>query len=275
MRRQVLQVTAVVLIAATVWALGVVAWMLWQGPPPGPGAAGAAEGVGRQVTINEVLAANLLRTDEGEELRLAGIEVPTPGAPFAEEGRQASRALAQGQRVTVTGEASAAYVTLPEGQLLQELLLAGGYARVAGDAPREGVGVGLRDAEQRARAAAAGIWGAAIQEDVTPEPILCDPSLVPGDTLAPAETVDNIGRQASVVFLPARATTENRNVTLLAGLTERDFGVVIPAGLASTVTDPALQYLNRCLAASGRIERGVTGAPRIVLRSFDQLLILR
>ncbi len=280
MRRSLLlSLSGMLLAALTVWTLGMVAWSLWRDSPPADaGLPTLAQGE-ETVQVAEVLAANRARLASGQEIRLAALRVPLPGEPFAEEGKQATRALAEGQSVRLVGPPDAAYLYLPDGQLLQAMLLSGGYARLDPAAPPDATLPQLQSAEQQARDANLGVWrGVAVATlAATEEPILCDPSLVPGgDTIGPDEAAAHIGETRNVVFLPPRATTSNGAVTLLVGLGDSAaFGVTIPAGLASTIDAPALRYLNHCLVTTGRIERDVEGAPRILLRSFDQLLILR
>jgi endonuclease YncB( thermonuclease family) len=287
-RRRVLQGTGVLLLALTVWVLVLVGVEVARQPTPLPGFTSAS---GSTTTtpqpeaacaalITEVLATDRLMLEEGQTVQLAAIEVPAPGQPLAEQGKQAARALALGQTVCVEGDPQAAYVSLMDGQLLQTLLIAGGYARVAEDAPESEVLATLREAETQARTANLGLWGTAEGAALptlppTSEPVACEPSLVPGDTIGAEEAAASLGRTVSVVFFPAQATTRNGAVTLQAGTSAENFGVVIPAGLASTVEDPGARYVSRCLLVAGRVERGADGGPRITLRSFDELQVLR
>ncbi len=276
MLRFFLQVSGVALVALTIWALTLVAWMLWRGGGTAPPAA-SLPAEGRTARVAAVLATDRLQLEAGEEVRLAGLKVPAPGDPFAEEGKQAARALVEGRDVRLVGEGQVA-VYLPDGTLLQTLLLSGGYARLEAATVPEALAAPLAEAEQQAREADLGVWRGAPVGTVPPstDSVLCDATLVPGQTLNPQDTATHIGEVWNVVFLPPRAETSNGAVTLLAGVEAGGFGVVIPAGLASTAQDDLMgRYLNRCLVATGRLERGVGGGPRIVLRSFEQLIPLR
>lgn len=288
MRRRLLQGTGVVLLALTVWALVLVGVEVTRTPTPLPSLTSASSDATSttqpeaacSALVTEVLATDRLMLEGGETVQLAAIEVPAPGQPFAEQGKQAARALALGQTVCVEGDPQAAYIYLADGPLLQTMLIAGGYARVADDAPESEVLANLREAETEARTANLGLWGTAEGAALptlppTSEPVACEPSLVPGNTIGAEEAAASPGRTASVVFFPAQATTSNGAVTLQAGTSSQNFGVVIPAGLASTVEDPGARYVSRCLLVTGRVERGVDGGPRITLRSFDELQVLR
>lgn len=277
MRRALLQGTGVALVALTVWAALLVGWTLWR-EPAGLSAGGAAPTTEGLVAVAQVLATNRLLLADRSTVVLGSITVPTAGERFAEEGRQATRALTA-EGVRVEGDPQAAYVYLGDGQLLQALLVAGGYARVADDAPPDETLTVLRTAEAEAREANLGLWGAPGNTTLatlpaTSEPIACEPSLVPG-SVGPDAAITLMGEAVSVVFFPTQATTRNGAVTLHIGVDTEAFGVVIPAGLASTIENPGARYVSRCLAATGQMERGVDGAPRITLRSFDELQVLR
>lgn len=293
MSRGTLRVLGVLLLALTVWALALLGWQLWAGglpslsfvpsaAPAGGGAPPAVGGPTRHATVTEILATEYLRLDDDTVLTLAAIRAPAPGEPLAAEGRQATSALVRGQRIAWQGDVTAAYIYLPEGQLLQELLLAGGYVRLSDPLPAGALAdtllPALAAAEQAARDGSVGIWSEVAHATVTIatiEPVVCEPGLIPDGAIRPEEAVDFVGAETTVVFLPPRSTSTNQTITLLAGLDEEQFGVTIPAGLASTRPNIDLLYLNHCLAATGRIERGPGGAPRITLRTWDQLLVLR
>jgi endonuclease YncB( thermonuclease family) len=281
MRRTILQVTAFILVALTSYVLMEVIWTLQQAPVYSPLIGGSGR---EQAYVSEVLATNRLQLATGEEVRLAAITVPEAGKAFAEEGKQATRALTLNKAVRLVGELSSAYLYLPDEQLLQVLLIEGGYAKVADDAPLDEKLALLRQAESKARDGNLGVWqGESVAElenlltaVPTTGPIACEPSLVAGNTIGAEEAADNLNQNVNLVFLPIRAVGRNGSLTLMSGLTEEEFAMVIPAGLASTVDDPALLYLNRCLVVSGPLERAtIGGGTRIVLREFEQILILK
>lgn len=285
-RQRILVLSGVALIALTVWVGTLVAWRLLRPLPaaPAPAPVGVpTDQLPATDRVLNVLAANRLLLEQSGEIQLGSIEVPAEGEPFAQEGRLAGQALVEGQAVTLGGRGDAAYVYLDDGRLLQELLVAGGYARVAPDAPEDDALPLLLAAENEARANNLGLWrdgglsmpvATVVGGEIPPAPIACEATLVPGPTIGPAEAASHLGEDVNVVFYPVRATEENGDVTLLAGLTPDQFGLVIPAGLAGTMDQPALRYLNRCLVVTGRLRQSVDGAPRIWLFALDDLLPL-
>lgn len=280
-RTTLLQGSAVLLIALTVWALGLILMTLLGLPTLSLGGGSALGGEGS--TVREVLAANRLRLASGEEIRLAAIEVPSVGQPFAEEGKQATRALTQGKEIRIEGTKEAAYVYLPDGNLLQALLLSGGYARLGRELPEGELAATLQAAQGAARDQGLGIWEGgppAITEATlvpTPAPVSCDPNLIAeANAIAPHEAADHMDEEVTVVLYPLRSESTNGNLTLLSGMTKDEFGIYFPAALATSHEDLAALYLGRCVAVSGRIERGIAGAgPRIVVRALHKIIILR
>ncbi|MBA3530826.1 MAG: thermonuclease family protein, partial [Ardenticatenales bacterium] len=223
-----------------------------------------------------------LRLANGQEVRLAAIEVPALGQPFAEEGKQATRALTLGKEIRLEGELDNAYIYLPTGELLQEMLLSGGYARLARDLPQSELVAQLRSAEAQAQNQGLGIWEGGPPSVTFPTlvptsgPVTCDASLIQAENPIRAEEAkDHLGEEAMVVFFPIRTESRNGDVTILAGVEESTFGIVIPFGIASTIDDPGALYLHRCIAVAGRIEQSVAGGPRITLRAINQVIILR
>lgn len=283
MRQTILQATGFILVALTSYVLMQVISTL-QSPLYSPMIGGGASS--EHAYVSEVLATNHLELATGEEVYLAAITVPGAGKSFAEEGKQATRALTLNKSVRLVGERSSAYLYLPDEQLLQVLLIEGGYAKVADDAPIDDRLALLREAQNKARDANLGIWQgesvANLEKNLTAVPITgpitCEPSLVAGNTIGAEEAnlAENLNQNVNLVFLPIRSIGSNGSLTLMSGLTEKEFALVIPAGLASTVDDAGLLYLNRCIVVSGRLERAtIGGGTRIVLRDFEQILILR
>lgn len=281
MRRTLLSVIGFLLVATTTYVVMWVGASLLRGEAGEGGVAGGASG--QQVV--EVLAMDRLRLGSGTEVRLAALRVPAPGQPYAEEGKQATRALTMEQTIRIVGPPEAAYVYLPGGELLQERLISGGYARVAEDAPEDETIALLRGAEAQARDANLGLWtgisplrltGSTATPLPAVEPAACTPALLPGKTFGAAEAADHIGEEANVVFLPNRTEERSGSLLVLAGPTDDLFGIVIPPTVASTIEQPGMVFLNRCIAVTGRIERDILGpGPRITIRTLDDVIIIR
>lgn len=95
-------------------------------------------------------------------IRLYGIDCPEPGQPFHTRATQRTAALAHGQTVTVKPESLdrygrlVAWIVLPDGRSLNELLVAEGLAwHFRRYAPRDRR---LAQLEQSARDARRGLW---------------------------------------------------------------------------------------------------------------------
>lgn len=273
MRRTALTFSGFALVALSTLLL-LLLYQAWQVRP-------AAEPslTSNQAQIASVLTATTLQTNTGDTLTLAAIRAPQTGQPLAEEGKQAVRALAEGQTVRVEGTSAAAYLYLPDGQLLQAVLVAGGYAQVAPDAPTDAMGESLRLAQAEAQANNLGIWaGQARIPIATASPrieITCTAAMVP-DSIDSATAADAMGEQRMVVFEPTRTIERSNGIVLVDGASSDGFGVIIPAALLTGVGNIAPEFLDRCVVVSGVIERDVgSNAPRITIASREDLIVLR
>jgi endonuclease YncB( thermonuclease family) len=274
MRKTILNITAFVLIALTTLVL-LLLYQAWQERPL---LGDAPELVGNQAQIAQALSTTELQLATGETLTLGGIVAPRSGEPFAEEGRLAARALTDGQIVRVEGVPSGAYVYLPDGQLLQAVLISGGYAQVASDAPTDAIGESLRLAQFEAQANNLGIWTGQVRVPLpTPRStveLACVAAMVP-NSISGAEAADYLGESQTVVFEPTRTVERSNGITLLEEGNE-GFGVVIPATLLGGAGAIATEFLNRCVVVTGTIQRDVAGnGARITIDRTADVIILR
>jgi endonuclease YncB( thermonuclease family) len=121
----------------------------------------AAEFRGRVVGVTDGDTLTVLHDSRAEKVRLNGIDTPEQGQPYSQRAKQATASLAMKQLVTVQVRTLDRYgrtvadVRLPDGRLLNEVLVRAGYAwwfrRYSAD-PR------LATAEAEARAARVGLW---------------------------------------------------------------------------------------------------------------------
>lgn len=276
MRRTILNITAFVLIALTTLVL-LLLYQAWQERPL---LGEESELVGNQAQIAQVFSTTEMQLATGETLTLGGIVAPRVGEPFAEEGKLAATALVQGQIVRVEGVPSGAYVYLPDGQLLQAVLIAGGYAQVAPDAPTDAIGESLRLAQFEAQANNLGIWTGQVRVPLpTPRStveLACVAALVP-NSISGAEAGDFLGESQTVLFEPTRTVQRSNGITLLEGQDNDGFGVVIPTTLLGGVGEAmAMEFLNRCVVVTGTIQRDVAGnGARITIERTEDVIILR
>ena len=272
-RRWLLGTAAALALLTLLAAILVVRSMVRAPEPP---ALALSEGI-----VAEVISGNQLRLASGERVRLAAIAVAPPSDPLAEQARQAARALAEGQRVRLEpGPDGGSYLYLADGRLLQGLLVEAGYAEVRGDLPADAMIAALLAAQRQAQADGVGRWrldptAFAATPPATPFPFACEPGLVAGETIGPMEAARSLGKAVTVVFNAASVVSENGNVTFLSGLDAEQFGVLMPFAIAASIDIPEVRYLNRCLVARGTVERGPSGAPRLVMRAEADLKILR
>lgn len=277
MRRTVLNIIGFVLVALTTLVL-LLLYQAWQERPLSGEA--PPDLIGNQAQIADVLSTTELRLATGETMTLGGMVAPRPGEPFAEEGRLAATALAQGQPVRVEGVPSAAYVYLPDGQLLQAVLIAGGYAQVAPDAPTDAVGESLRLAQFEAQANNLGIWRGQVRVPLpTPRAtieIACIAAMVP-NSIDGSAAQDAIGETHTVVFEPTRTVQRSNGITLLGEGGNDGFGVIISNDLVGSAgASIATEFLNRCVVVTGTIQRDVVGnGARITIERTADVIILR
>jgi len=125
-------------------------------------AAAAADWQGRVVGIHDGDTLTVLRVRQQVKVRLYGIDCPELGQPYGRRARQRAAELAFGRTVTVRPESRdrygrlVAWVVLPDGRTLNEILVAEGlawhYRRYAPRARQ------LAEREQQARTARRGLW---------------------------------------------------------------------------------------------------------------------
>jgi micrococcal nuclease len=143
---------------------------------------------GREFFVTEVIDGDTLHIDARDgrspytKVRLIGVDTPEtkrPGSPvmyFGPEAFEYSKALAQGRRVKIWLDAAGptrdrygrllAYVYLPDGRILNEVLIADGYG-YADTRFRHGTYEKYRQIEAAARRAGRGLW-AAVTTDQMP-----------------------------------------------------------------------------------------------------------
>jgi len=135
-------------------------------------AALALDGAARAV---DAIDGGTVRLEDGETVRLAGIQAPKLGSggsrdsswPLAEEAQQALAALVEGRRVGLAfagprrdrhGRLRAHLVRLDDGAWVQGALLAAGLARVMSLVDERAAVAEMLAHERRARAGRLGIW---------------------------------------------------------------------------------------------------------------------
>lgn len=112
------------------------------------------------------LAGDRLALEGGREVRLAGVEAPTPDAPWGVAARAALERLAAGRRVDLlqtgaTGDATGvavAQVRVADGPWLQAALVEGGFVRVRPRPGERALAADLLRHETAARARRRGVW---------------------------------------------------------------------------------------------------------------------
>jgi len=152
------------------------------------GVAGCADGAGREpgpeeggslVRVIRVTDGDTIRVARSgdERIRLIGIDTPEvdwyggPAECFGEESGRFLQGLLEGERVRLEHDRertdrygrTLAYVYLEDGRMVNLLLVRRGYAVVTIYSPNDRHEAPLRAAEARARAAAAGMWGACVR----------------------------------------------------------------------------------------------------------------
>lgn len=150
-------------------------------------------------TVARVIDGDTLELADGSRLRLIGIDTPetvAPNHPVECYGREASaktRELVEGRVVYLEKDVSETdrfgrllrYVYLEDGRMLNEVLVAEGYASAASYPPDVKYQDRFLAAERAAREAALGFWGAVCAESPTPTPV--PPTATPAPpALAPA-----------------------------------------------------------------------------------------
>jgi endonuclease YncB( thermonuclease family) len=224
------------------------------------------QGEGR---VAAVLDARTFRLEDGQEVRLAGIETVTTGKSRA-DGSQALAALVLYRGVTLRGQSDSpdrygrqpAFVFVDQSDAsVQQLLLQDGEALMSPTISDEACAAGLGLAEAQARQARRGIWSnsAAIQNAGNPGTILArigQFTVVEGKVMsvreAGATTYINFGRRWTRDF----AVTISRRM--------------VPAFEAAGIALKSLE--NRRIRVRGWIE--ARGGPRIEALQTGQIELL-
>jgi endonuclease YncB( thermonuclease family) len=150
MTTTVMRYGRILLIATTAWATAPAAAAV--------GCSFESQGAGR---VSAVIDGRTFRLDDGREVRLAGIEIPT-----ASSGKDALAALVDGREVTLQGDSDMpdrygrqpAFAFDDQGGLIQQALLAQGAALVSAEVADLPCANLLKEAEANARKARRGIW---------------------------------------------------------------------------------------------------------------------
>lgn len=116
--------------------------------------------------VERALAGDRLALEGGREVRLAGIEAPAPGQPWAEAARAGLERLAAGRRADLLyggraddGEGHGlAHVRIADGAWLQAALLDHGLARVRPRPDEAALASEMLAHEARARKRRRGVW---------------------------------------------------------------------------------------------------------------------
>lgn len=122
--------------------------------------------VGPRLKALAAVRGDVLKLEDGAEVRLAGVEAPAPDAPWGEAARAALQRLAAGRRVDLllggagrdAAGARVAQVRVVDGPWLQAALLDAGVARVRPRPGEAALAPDLYAHEARARAHGRGLW---------------------------------------------------------------------------------------------------------------------
>lgn len=134
-------------------------------PSPASAQAGG-DGAARECRIAFVIDGDTVHCQGGERVRLRMIDTPD-GGQFGVVARRALSALLRpGSRIRLEVSTPAVdssgrtlgYLFLPDGRMVNEMLVRQGYAFLEPDAGGSRYGDRLREAEDAARAAGLGVW---------------------------------------------------------------------------------------------------------------------
>jgi micrococcal nuclease len=171
--------------------------------------ADATRGSGTSGLVTAVTAGDTLQVKlangKSQTVRVLGVVAPRTGACYATEAADATRTLAVGKTVRLSGTGATAYVTLPDGTDLGRALVDGGFAQVDAWGPSFSRFASYVPLQQAAETANKGIWGAcAADVSVT---LTSNPDTVGvGGRIVYTATVANAGPlPAPDVSLDARA----------------------------------------------------------------------
>lgn len=134
--------------------------------------AGCVADTASTTIVARVIDGDTLVLENGETVRLIGVDAPEigkngrPGQPYSEQAKAFVRRLAEGKAVRLERDAQErdrygrllAYVYLPDGTMLNERLLAEGYALKMTIPPNVRYAERLMAAERRARDEGRGLW---------------------------------------------------------------------------------------------------------------------
>ena len=130
--------------------------------------------------VTWVIDGDTVRLDNGEYLRYIGIDTPElgdeetgePPECYAEEALWADLRLVKNKSLNIYFDTEQrdrynrllAYAYLPDGTFINEWLIRQGYARTFIISPNTRLSRAILDAEDEARAAGRGLWGACTNE---------------------------------------------------------------------------------------------------------------
>ena len=156
------------------WRLIVAVWIRAAWPEPAEADLPPGLEPWRQATVVEIIDGDTVVLDDGQELRLVGIQAPKlplgrPGFqawPMADEARQALADLALGQRITLASAGTRsdrhsrilAHAERDDGLWLQGAMLVRGLARVYTFPDNRVAATEMLALERQAREARVGIW---------------------------------------------------------------------------------------------------------------------
>ena len=146
--------------------------------PLASGASSTGVPEGEPAVVERVVDGDTVVLEDGRRLRLIGIDTPetvAPGEPvgcFGPEASARTKSLVEGRAVTLEKDVSETdrydrilrYVYLPDGRMLNEVLVAEGYARAIRYPPDVKYAGRFESAEATARDARLGLWGAGCPE---------------------------------------------------------------------------------------------------------------
>ena len=135
---------------------------------------------GRSAKVAAVASGDVLTLDGGEQLRLAGIEAPAAGEPYAEDARKALQTLAGGKSVELLfggarqdplGRTDAHARTLGDRRWIEGAMLEQGAARVRTFSDNRALAARMLTEEARARIAKRGLWALPRYRVLLPEEV--------------------------------------------------------------------------------------------------------
>ncbi|MFN8445121.1 MAG: thermonuclease family protein [Caldilineaceae bacterium] len=122
-------------------------------------------------TVDAVLDGDTIRLTNGDKLRYIGVDTPEklthPPECYAQEATRRNRKLVEGKQIALRKDHSEVdrygrllrYVYLPDGQMVNEMLVQEGYARAAEFRPDTLFAQRFAQLEQQAKRNNRGMWG--------------------------------------------------------------------------------------------------------------------